>query len=213
MAVDYALWRRGPLTMAPSQMGAFTRSSDEHVTPNLQFHVQPLSLDRFGSPLHPYPAITVSVCNLRPTSRGWVHARSPDAGAAPLIQPNYLSTPQDERVAVDALRLTRRIMDQAPMRRYSPRERKPGAGAQTDGELLQAARDLGTTIFHPVGTAKMGVGSDPLAVVDAELRVRGIEGLRVADASVMPAIVSGNTNSPTMVIAEKAARMMLATAP
>jgi len=213
MALDYALWRRGPLTMAPSQMGAFARSSDEHVTPNLQFHVQPLSLDRFGSPLHPYPAITVSVCNLRPTSRGWVHARSPDAGAAPLIQPNYLSTPQDERVAVDALRLTRRIMDQAPMRRYSPRERKPGAGAQTDGELLQAARDLGTTIFHPVGTAKMGVASDPLAVVDAELRVRGIEGLRVADASVMPAIVSGNTNSPTMVIAEKAARMMLATAP
>jgi choline dehydrogenase-like flavoprotein len=198
--------------MAPSQLGAFARSSDEHATPDLQFHVQPLSLDRFGSPLHPYPAITVSVCNLRPTSRGWIHARSPDAAAAPAIQPNYLSTPEDERVAVDALRLVRRIMDQAPMRRYAPRERKPGADARTDADLLQAARDLGTTIFHPVGTAKMGLASDPLAVVDAELKVRGVERLRVADASVMPNIVSGNTNSPTMVIAEKAARMMLAAA-
>jgi choline dehydrogenase len=212
MAAEYAVFRKGPLTMAPSQLGAFARSSEAHATPNLQFHVQPLSLDKFGSPLHPYPAITVSVCNLRPTSRGSIHVQSPEAGEPPRIQPNYLSTPEDERVAVESLQLARRIMDQAPMRPYAPKERKPGAAARTDAELLQAARELGTTIFHPVGTAKMGLDSDPLAVVDAELRVRGIERLRVADASVMPRIVSGNTNSPTMAIAEKASRMIIAKA-
>jgi choline dehydrogenase len=211
MALEYALFRRGPLSMAPSQLGAFARSSEAQATPNLQFHVQPLSLDRFGSPLHPFPAITVSVCNLRPTSRGSIHAKSPDPAAPPAIQPNYLSTPDDERVAVESLHLARRIMAQPAMLRYSPQERGPGAAARTDAELLDAARALGTTIFHPVGTAKMGLESDPGAVVDAELRVIGVERLRIADASVMPRIVSGNTNSPTMAIAEKAARMIAAT--
>ena len=200
--------RRGPLSMAPSQLGAFARSSPDHETPNLQFHVQPLSLDRFGEPLHPFGAMTVSVCNLRPASRGQVHARSPDPAHAPSIQPNYLDAAQDQRVAVDALRLARRIMDQPPMRRVSPRERRPGAEAESDAELLAAARALGTTIFHPVGTAKMGTRADPMAVVDERLRVRGVEGLRIADASVMPAITSGNTNAPTLMIAEKAARML-----
>jgi choline dehydrogenase len=210
MGLEYAALRRGPLSMAPSQLGAFARSSAAYETPNLQFHVQPLSLERFGEPLHPFPAITVSVCNLRPTSRGGVHAVTPDAADAPSIQPDYLSTPEDEQVAVDSLRLVRRIMDQAPLRRFSPEERKPGAGAVSDGDLLAAARALGTTIFHPVGTARMGLASDPAAVVDDRLRVFGVAGLRVADASVMPRITSGNTNSPTLMIAEKAARMMLA---
>ncbi|HEX3367911.1 GMC family oxidoreductase [Phenylobacterium sp.] len=210
MALEYAAFRRGPMSMAPSQLGAFARSSAEQATPNLQFHVQPLSLEKFGAALHPFPAITVSVCNLRPTSRGSIHAASPDPVVAPHIQPNYLSTPEDERVAVEALRLTRRIMAQAPMQRFSPQEKRPGEGAQSDAELLQAARDLGTTIFHPVGTAKMGLASDPMAVVDDQLRVFGVAGLRIADASVMPRITSGNTNSPTMAIAEKAARMIAA---
>jgi choline dehydrogenase-like flavoprotein len=210
MALEYAALRRGPMSMAPSQLGAFARSSDDQATPNLQFHVQPLSLEKFGAALHPFPAITVSVCNLRPTSRGWVHAASPDPARAPRIQPNYLSTREDERVAVDALRLTRRIMAQAPMQRFSPQEKRPGEAARSDADLLQAARELGTTIFHPVGTAKMGLASDPMAVVDERLRVFGVAGLRIADASVMPAITSGNTNSPTMAIAEKAARTIIA---
>jgi choline dehydrogenase len=208
MALEYAALRRGPLTMAPSQMGAFARSSDAYETPNLQFHVQPLSLDAFGEPLHPYPAITISVCNLRPTSRGWIHAASPDPAAAPAIQPNYLSTADDERVAVEALRLVRRIVAQPPLQHFHPHELKPGDEACSDETLLDAARRLATTIFHPVGTAKMGLASDPLAVVDARLRVFGVDRLRIADASVMPTITSGNTNSPTMMIAEKAARMM-----
>jgi choline dehydrogenase-like flavoprotein len=210
MALQYAMFRRGPMTMAPSQMGAFARSSPEHATPNLQFHVQPLSLDKFGDPLHRDPAITVSVCNLRPTSRGSIHARSADPWAKPAIRPHYLSTPEDERVAVDSLRLVRRIAARPPLARCHAAEFRPGPDKTTDQALLAAAREIGTTIFHPVGTAKMGVAGDPMAVVDERLRVRGVDGLRVADASVMPTIVSGNTNSPTMMIAEKAARMILA---
>ncbi|MDO8910633.1 MAG: GMC family oxidoreductase N-terminal domain-containing protein, partial [Phenylobacterium sp.] len=209
MAAEYALFRKGPMSMAPSQLGAFARSSPEQATPNLQFHVQPLSLERFGEALHVAPAITVSVCNLRPASRGSIHAASADPREAPLIQPNYLSTAEDERVAVDAMRLVREIVAQPPLARFSPVERRPGAEAQSDDELLAAARTLGTTIFHPVGTAKMGLESDSGAVVDARLRVHGVRALRIADASVMPTITSGNTNSPTMMIAEKAARMMV----
>lgn len=209
MAVEYAALRRGPLSMAPSQMGAFARSSPEFATPNLQFHVQPLSLDRFGDPLHRFGAFTISVANLRPTSCGAIHAVSPDPFAPPAIQPNYLATPEDERVAVDSLRLVRRIVAQPPLQRFSPREVQPGEAARSDEALLDAARALGTTIFHPVGTAKMGPSSDPDAVADDQLRVRGVAALRIADASVMPRIVSGNTNSPTMMIAEKAARMIL----
>jgi choline dehydrogenase len=208
MALEYAALRRGPLTMAPSQMGAFARSSDAYETPNLEFHVQPLSLDAFGEALHPYPAITISVCNLRPISRGSIHAVSADPAAAPAIQPNYLSTPEDEQVAVDALRLVRRIVAQPPLQRFHPQELKPGEDVASPEAMLDAARRLSTTIFHPVGTAKMGLASDPMAVVDSRLRVFGVEGLRIADASVMPTITSGNTNSPTMMIAEKAARMM-----
>ena len=209
MALEYAAFQRGPMSMAPSQMGAFARSSPDQGTANLQFHVQPLSLDRFGEPLHPFPAITISVCNLRPGSRGAIHAVSPDPLAAPCIAPNYLSTPDDEQVAVDSLRLVRRIVGQAPLARYRPDEINPGRTVDDDPGLLAAARDLGTTIFHPVGTARMGLAADPMAVVDERLRVFGIEGLRIADASVMPTITSGNTNSPTMMIAEKAARMIL----
>ncbi len=209
MALEYALLRRGPMTMAPSQLGAFARSSASQATPDLQFHVQPLSLDRFGEPLHAFGAITVSVCNLRPTSRGAIHAASPDPRTSPRIQPNYLATQADERVAVESLRLVRRIIERPPLRRLAATELRPGAAAESDADLLAAARALGTTIFHPVGTAAMGPASDPMAVVDARLRVRGVAGLRIADASVMPAITSGNTNSPTLMIAEKAARMML----
>jgi choline dehydrogenase-like flavoprotein len=209
MALEYALTRRGPMSMAPSQMGAFARSSPEYATPNLEFHVQPLSLDAFGDPLHRFGAITISVANLRPTSRGSVHAASPDPLAAPKIQPNYLATAEDQRVAIDSLRLARRIVAQPPLQRFAPEEFRPGPAAQSDEDLLLAARALGTTIFHPVGTARMGTEDDAGAVVDARLRVRGVEGLRIADASVMPRIVSGNTNSPTLVIAEKAARMIL----
>ena len=208
MAAEYALWRRGPMSMAPSQMGAFARSSDDQATANLQFHIQPLSLDRFGEPLHAFAAITISVCNLRPTSRGSVHAVGSDPAEAPAIQPNYLSTPQDERVAVESLRLVRRIVARPPLQRYHPEEHRPGAAATSDADLLAAARALGTTIFHPVGTAKMGLPSDPMAVLDERLRVIGVDRLRVADASAMPRITSGNTNSPTMMIAEKAARMI-----
>jgi choline dehydrogenase len=209
MALDYALFRRGPMTMAPSQMGAFARSSPDQERANVQFHVQPLSLDRFGEPLHPFDAITISVCNLRPTSRGSVHLASARAMDAPLIQPNYLSTLEDEQVAIDSLRLVRKIVAQPDLQRFAPQEHRPGLEAQSDSDLLAAARSLGTTIFHPVGTAKMGQGSDPLAVVDEHLRVKTIAGLRIADASIMPTITSGNTNSPTMMIAEKASAMIL----
>jgi choline dehydrogenase len=209
MAFDYALFRRGPLTMAPSQLGAFASSSPQYETPNLQFHVQPLSLDKFGEDLHPFAAFTASVCNLRPTSRGHVTLRSANAHDAPVIAPNYLSTAADRQVAVDALRLTRRIVAQSPLARYQPEEFRPGADLTSDEALAQAAGDIGTTIFHPVGTAKMGIASDRLAVVDARLRVHGVLALRVIDASVMPAITSGNTAAPTMMIAEKGAAMIL----
>jgi choline dehydrogenase-like flavoprotein len=209
MAAEYALFQKGPMSMAPSQMGAFARSSSEEATPDLEFHVQPLSLERFGEPLHPFDAITVSVANLRPTSRGSIHALSANSNVPPAIQPNYLATAKDEHVAVASMRLARKIMEQGAIQRYAPRELRPGPRATSDGDLLDAARMLGTTIFHPVGTAKMGPSSDPMSVVDERLRVRGLSGLRIADASVMPRITSGNTASPTMVIAEKAARMML----
>jgi choline dehydrogenase-like flavoprotein len=209
MALEYALFRRGPLTMAPSQLGAFTRSSPDYATPNLQFHIQPLSLDKFGEAPHPFPAFTASVCNLRPTSRGSIKLRSSNPSDPPSIRPNYLSTVEDQRVAVDALRLVRRIVSMPALQKYRPEEYKPGAPLTTDDELLHGAREIGTTIFHPVGTARMGIESDPMAVTDARLRVRGIEGLRVIDASVMPTITSGNTNSPTLMIADKGAAMIL----
>jgi choline dehydrogenase len=212
MGLDYGIRRRGPLTMAPSQLGLFAKSSPDYVTANIEFHVQPLSLDRFGEPMHAYPAITISVCNLRPESRGSTHAASPDPRAAPVIQPNYLSALADQRVAVDSIRLTRRLAEAPALARYAPEELKPGANLQSDDELLRASGEIGTTIFHPVGTAKMGLAQDPLAVVDERLRVHGLRGLRVADASVMPRITSGNTGSPTMMIAEKAAEMILADA-
>jgi choline dehydrogenase len=207
MGLDYLLRRRGPLTMPPSQLGAFAKSDPSQPTPNIEWHVQPLSLDKFGDPLHPFPAITPSVCNLRPTSRGWVRIKSPDPAAYPEIKLNYLSTPEDRKVAVDGMRFTRRIMASKALQKYAPEEFKPGLGANTDKELEQAAGELGTTIFHPVGTCKMG--SDPLAVVDDCLRVHGVDCLRVVDASIMPRITSGNTNAPTYLIAEKGARMIL----
>jgi len=209
MALEYALFRKGPMTMAPSHMGAFLKSSASYATPNVQIHVQPLSLDAFGEPLHTFPAITISACNLRPSSRGSVHARSPHAEDAPAIAPNYLSTGEDQQVAIDCLRRVREIVAMPALAPYAPQERRPGPEARSDEELLDAARALGTTIFHPVGTAKMGTASDPMAVVDARLKVRGVAGLRVVDASVMPRIVSGNTNAPTLMIAEKAASMIL----
>ena len=212
MALDYALRRRGPMTMAPSQVGVFAKSSSDFATANLEFHVQPLSLDRFGEPLHAFPAITLSVCNLRPTSRGSSHAVGPDPLAAPEIRPNYLSTDEDARVAVDSIRLARRIAAAPALAPFYPEERQPGVAAQSDAELRRAAGDIGTTIFHPVGTAKMGRVDDPAAVVDASLKLRGVGGIRIADASVMPRITSGNTAAPTMMIAEKAAAMILADA-
>ncbi|MBS0408608.1 MAG: GMC family oxidoreductase N-terminal domain-containing protein [Proteobacteria bacterium] len=210
MGAEYALFRRGPLTMAPSQLGIFTTSSPEHERANIEFHVQPLSLDRFGEPLHRFPAVTVAACNLRPTSRGEIRLRSGDPADAPIIDPNYLATDEDRRVAVDAIRVTRRLMAQPALRPYRPSEHLPGPGVgDDDAALTRAAGDIGTTIFHPVGTAKMGLPSDPAAVVDARLRVMGLEGLRVIDASVMPTITSGNTNTPTIMIADKGARMIL----
>ncbi|GAB5506574.1 MAG: GMC family oxidoreductase [Rhizobiaceae bacterium] len=209
MGIDYALRRRGPLTMAPSQMGAFVRSSPEYETANLEFHFQPLSLDNWGDGLHPFDAFTASVCNLRPTSRGSIHLDGPDATSQPDIRPNYLSTDVDKQIAVDSLKWARRIVSQPAFAAYKPQEHKPGAHITSDAEMLVAAGDLGTTIFHPVGTARMGVDGDRFAVTDERLRVRGVDGLRVIDASVMPAITSGNTNSPTIMIAEKGAAMIL----
>ena len=209
MALEYALFRRGPMTMAPSQLGCFTRSDPSRETPNLEYHVQPLSTDKLGDPLHPFPGITASVCNLRPESRGYVRIQDADPRTYPAIKPNYLATPGDRQVAADALRLTRRIMGQPAMQRYRPQERKPGPEIEADSDLARAAGDIGTTIFHPVGTCAMG--PDPAtSVVDPRLSVHGIGGLRVVDASVMPRITSGNTNAPTIMIAEKAAQMILA---
>ncbi len=210
MGLDYAFRRRGPLTMAPSQLGIFTRSDPHRDRANIQFHVQPLSLDKFGDPLHRFPAITVSACNLQPTSRGTVRLRSALPGEPPAIAPNYLSTGEDRQVAADAIRTTRRLMKQPVLARYHPEEFLPGPSVgDDDASLAKAAGDIGTTIFHPVGTAKMGTAADPTAVVDARLRFYGISGLRVADASVMPTITSGNTNTPTAMIAEKGATMIL----
>ncbi|MBS0517931.1 MAG: GMC family oxidoreductase N-terminal domain-containing protein [Proteobacteria bacterium] len=210
IGAEYAFFQSGPLSMAPSQLGIFTTSSPDHERTNIEFHVQPLSLDKFGEPLHRFPAITVSACNLRPTSRGTIRLRSGDPLAKPVIAPNYLSTPEDRRVAADAIRVTRRLMRQAAMQPYRPEEYLPGPGVGDDEvSLAKAAGDIGTTIFHPVGTAKMGLPSDPTAVVDERLRVMGLEGLRVVDASVMPTITSGNTNTPTIMIADKAAGMMI----
>jgi choline dehydrogenase len=210
MGLEYAFLRRGPLTMAPSQLGAFTRSDSSRGRANIQYHVQPLSLDRFGEPLHRFPAFTASVCNVQPTSRGELRLRSADPAAPPAISPNYLSTDDDRRVAADSLRVTRRIVAQPALARFTPQEYLPGpATGDDDASLIKAAGEIGTTIFHPVGTAKMGRDSDPLAVVDERLRVLGVEGLRVIDASVMPTITSGNTNAPTMMIAEKGAEFLL----
>ena len=209
MGLQYLLFKRGPMAMAPSQLGAFAKSDDAQATANVEYHVQPLSLDRFGEPLHAFPAFTASVCNLRPSSRGSIHIQSPDPVMAPAIRPNYLSTDEDRKVAADSIRLTRRIVAAPALQRYSPQEYLPGAGLQTDEELARAAGEVGTTIFHPVGTCKMGPSSDPMAVVDARLRCHRVPGLRIVDASVMPTITSGNTNSPTLMIAEKAAEMML----
>jgi choline dehydrogenase-like flavoprotein len=210
MGLEYAFLRRGPLTMAPSQLGLFTRSDPSRERANIQFHVQPLSLDRFGEPLHTFPAFTASVCNVQPTSRGELRLRSADPAAPPAIAPNYLSTDEDRRVAADSLRVTRRIVGQPALARFKPQEYLPGPSAgDDDASLIKAAGDIGTTIFHPVGTAKMGRDNDQLAVVDERLRVLGVEGLRVIDASVMPTITSGNTNAPTMMIAEKGAVFIL----
>src|SRR5690606_34691966 len=208
IGLEYAFRRSGPMSMAPSQLGIFTRSGPDKETPDLQYHIQPVSLDKFGDPVHGFPAITASVCNLRPESRGSVHVKSGDFAAAPAIRPNYLSTPTDREVAVRAIRLTREIVTMPSFARYHPEEYKPGADYQTDSDLEKAAGDIGTTIFHPVGTARMG--TDPESVVDPRLKLRAFGRLRVADASIMPNIVSGNTNSPTIMIAEKAAEMILA---
>lgn len=206
MALEFALLRQGPLTMAPSQLGVFARSDPRHASANVEFHVQPLSLDQFGGTLHPYPAFTASVCNLRPSSTGTSHVTGPDPTAAPAIRPNYLATEDDRQVAVESIRLARRIAAQAPLAPYAPEEMRPGAQVQGAEDLARAAGDIGTTIFHPVGTCRMG--ADEAAVVDDRLQVRGIGRLRIADASIMPTITSGNTCSPTIMIAEKASDMI-----
>ena len=214
IGLEYALKRSGPMSMAPSQLGAFTRSSPDKAWPDLEYHVQPLSLEAFGEPLHGFDAFTASVCNLNPTSRGTVRITSPRHGDAPAIAPGYLSTPVDRHIAAQSLRLTRRIVAQPALAGYRPTELKPGVEYQSDEALARLAGDIGTTIFHPVGTCRMGRSDDPDAVVDARLRVRGpggvIDGLRVVDASVMPTITSGNTNSPTLMIAERAAAWICA---
>ncbi|MFM8610463.1 MAG: GMC family oxidoreductase [Burkholderiaceae bacterium] len=217
IGLEYLIKRSGPMSMAPSQLGAFTRSSPEHEHPNIEYHVQPLSLDAFGEPLHAFPAFTASVCNLNPTSRGTVQIRSPRFEDAPAIAPNYLSTEADRKVAADSLRVTRRIVAQPALAKYQPQEWKPGVQFQTDDELARLAGDIATTIFHPVGTTQMGRDGDPMAVLDARLRVRDgrggvIGGLRVVDAGAMPTITSGNTNSPTLMMAEKAAEWIAADA-
>ena len=210
IGLEYVLTRSGPMSMAPSQLGAFSRSRPDLATPDLEYHVQPLSLEAFGQPLHNFPAITASVCNLRPESRGVVEITSPDPHAPPRIAPNYLDTEGDRQTAVAAIRQARAIMAQAPMQRYQPEELKPGGGDE-DAELRQAAGDIGTTIFHPTCTVRMG--ADEAAPLDPQLRLRGVDGLRVVDASVMPTITSGNTNAPTIMIAEKAADMILTKRP
>ena len=210
IGLEYALFQSGPMSMAPSQLGAFARSSPQQDAPDLQYHVQPLSLDKFGDPLHRFPAFTASVCNLKPSSRGHVRIQSADSYAAPKITPNYLSTEADRRTAAAALRLTRRIVAAPALAKYRPEEFVPGLQFQSEEELAHAAGLVGTTIFHPVGTCRMGKPGDPLAVVDGRLRVRGVGRLRVVDASIMPFITSGNTNSPTIMIAEKAAQDILA---
>lgn len=209
IGLEYALRQSGPMSMAPSQLGIFTHSRPGLTHPNIQFHVQPLSLPAFGQPLHPFPAITASVCNLQPSSRGTVQITSPRPGDAPAIAPHYLSTEDDRRVAAESLRVARHIAAQPALARWQPTEFKPGVAYQSDDDLARLAGDIATTIFHPVGTARMGRADDPLAVVDPQLRVRGVGGLRVVDASVMPTITSGNTNSPTLMIAEKAARWVI----
>ncbi len=209
IALQYALTRSGPMSMAPSQLGAFTRSDPQQPWPNIEYHVQPLSLDAFGEPLHRFDAFTASVCNLNPTSRGTVQIKSPRFEDAPAIAPNYLSTEEDRKVAADSLRVTRRIVAQPALAPYQPQEWRPGPQHQSDEELARVAGDIATTIFHPVGTTRMGRTDDPLAVVDPQLRVRGVRGLRVADAGVMPTITSGNTNAPTLMIAERAAHLMM----
>ena len=208
IGLQYLINQSGPMSMAPSQLGAFTRSSEAHRWPNVEYHVQPLSLPAFGEPLDPFDALTASVCNLNPTSRGTVHVASCDPKIAPRIQPNYLSTPEDRQVAADSLRLTRRIAAQPALARYQPQELKPGVQFQSDEDLARLAGDIGTTIFHPVGTCRMGRDDDPMAVVGPRLAVRGMQGLHIADASVMPTITSGNTNSPTLMIAERAAQWL-----
>lgn len=210
MGLEYAWRRSGPLSMAPSQLGVFAKSDPGQGSANLQYHVQPLSLDKFGDPLHQFPAFTASVCNLRPSSRGFVTITSREAGEAPRIAPCYLSTEEDRRVAVDALRLTRRIVGMPALAPYKPDEFLPGPQYATDEQLAEAAGLVGTTIFHPAGTCKMGRADDPDAVVDGRLRVRGVDALRVVDASIMPTITSGNTNTPTLMIAEKGAEMIRA---
>lgn len=207
IAAEYAAFRSGPMAMSPSQAGIFARSFPDRETPDLEWHLQPVSLDKFGDPLHPFPAMTASVCNLRPDSRGESHLRGPDFRSPPVIAPNYLSTATDRRVAAESLRLTRKIAAQPAFARFARGEYLPGEAAQTEDDLVKAAGDIGTTIFHPVGTCRMG--PDAAAVVDPRLRLRGLGGLRIADASVMPTIPSGNTAAPVMMIAEKAARMIL----
>ena len=208
IGLEYLMRRSGPMSMAPSQLGAFTKSRPDLETPDLEYHVQPLTLEAFGQPLHDFPGMTASVCNLRPESRGHVRIASADPKDAPVITPNYLSTEGDRAVAVAAIRQSRQIMAQSPMAKYRPEEMKPGLVAQDDEELAKAAGDVGTTIFHPVSTVRMG--SDVAAPLDPQLRMKGLRGLRVADASIMPTITSGNTNSPTIMIGEKAAEMILA---
>jgi choline dehydrogenase len=217
IGLEYLMKRTGPMSMAPSQLGAFTRSSPDHAWPNLEYHVQPLSLDAFGDPLHAFPAFTASVCNLNPTSRGTVRIKSARFEDAPAIAPNYLSTDEDRKVAADSLRVTRRIAAQPALAKYKPVEWKPGPQYESDDDLARLAGDIATTIFHPVGTTKMGADDDRMAVLDSRLRVRDgrgglIAGLRVVDAGAMPTITSGNTNSPTLMMAEKAAGWVLGNA-
>ena len=209
MGLEYFLFKRGPMTMAPSQLGGFAKSDENRETPNLQYHIQPLSTEKLGDPLHPFEAFTASVCNLRPESRGHVRIKTEDSRVPPKIQPDYLSDPADRKVAADAIKLTRKIVSSPAMKKFEPEEFKPGIEFASDNELAREAGNIGTTIFHPVGTCKMGPTSDKMAVVDERLKVYGLQGLRVVDASVMPTITSGNTNSPTLMIAEKASDMIL----